>query len=173
MPKNKLSFFERLTGSIHIADDFDDAPAKPLRSARPAPMPEGEQEYEAVKERDDTPAPAWAADNEEGELPIDMYQTPHEVIVKAMIAGVRPEDLEISISREMVTIRGRRQEHHEVSGDDFFHQELYWGTFSRTILLPHEVEAEEAEAIEKHGLLTIRLPKINKEKVSNLKVKSL
>lgn len=179
MAKNKLSFFERLTGSIHIADDFDDAPApktharggSSIRSAshvREAPAEVSEEEAATAEN------PSWATvDAEEGELPIDMYQTPQEVIIRAMIAGVRPEDLEISITREMVVVRGRRQEHHESAGHDFFHQELYWGAFSRTILLPHEVEPEEAEAIEKHGLLTIRIPKINKEKKASLKVKSI
>jgi HSP20 family molecular chaperone IbpA len=179
MAKNKLSFFERLTGSVHVVDDFDEPQPKPSRGGRgKMQMSIEEDAGENSGQGESLYAPessymASAADPEEGELPIDMYQTAHEVIIKTMIAGVRPEDLEITISREMITIRGRRAEHHEVTGNDFFHQELYWGTFSRTMVLPHEVEAEEAEAIEKHGLLTIRLPKINKEKVSNLRVKSL
>lgn len=160
MQKNKLSFFERITGSVRAPEEMTEE------------ADHNEQFFsskEVVEESKD-----WIEEEtEEGELPIDVYQTPQEIIVKSMIAGVRPDDLEISISREMVTIRGKRQEQHETSSDNFFHKELYWGSFSRTILLPAEVEAEEAEAIEKHGLLTIRLPKINKEKVSNLRVKSI
>jgi HSP20 family protein len=72
----------------------------------------------------------------------------------------------------MVTIRGAREEHKEVAEDNYFHKELYWGAFSRTVLLPAEVEVEEASAQEKHGLLTIRLPKIDKEKQTKLKVKT-
>ena len=79
-----------------------------------------------------------------------------------MIAGVRPEDLDISITRDMVTIRGKRERHTEGTNGDFFFQELYWGSFARTVVLPQEVEIEEAEATEKHGLLTIRLPKVDK-----------
>jgi len=72
----------------------------------------------------------------------------------------------------MVTIRGRRGETYETSGNDFFHRELYWGSFSRTIILPSEVEIEEAEAKEQHGLLTLILPKIDKNRQSKLKIKS-
>ena len=92
-------------------------------------------------------------------------------MIKTMVAGVRPEDLDISITRDMVTIRGKREGERTVNEPDYFHKELYWGTFSRTILLPQEVEVEEAEAIEKHGLLIIRLPKLNKNKQAKLKVK--
>lgn len=109
---------------------------------------------------------------EEGQLAVDMYQTPTEIIIKTMVAGVKPEDLDISITRDMVTIRGRRTESAETEGQDFFHQELYWGIFSRTIILPAEVDVEEAEAGEKHGLLTLILPKIDKNRQSKLKVRT-
>ncbi|MBX4209529.1 Hsp20 family protein, partial [Candidatus Parcubacteria bacterium] len=49
----------------------------------------------------------------------------------------------------------------------------YWGSFSRTIMLPEEIEVEEAEAIERHGLLTIKLPKVDKSKQNKLRVKSV
>jgi len=94
-------------------------------------------------------------------------------VVKAMISGVRPEDLNISITREMVTIKGKREETETVTGPDYFQQELYWGSFSKTILLPAEVEPEEAEAVERHGLLTIRLPKVDRQRVEKLKVRSI
>ena len=90
-----------------------------------------------------------------------------------MVAGCRPEDVAIEITRDMVTIKGKREENKMISKDNFFAQELYWGSFSRTILLPQEVDPEEAEAIEKHGLLIIKLPKIDKAKKSNVKVKSI
>jgi HSP20 family protein len=108
----------------------------------------------------------------DGELAVDVYQTPTHIIIKAMIAGVRPEDLDVSITRDMVTIRGKREQHTEGTAGDFFFQELYWGTFSRTIVLPQEVEIEEAEASEKHGLLSIKLPKLDKGRQAKLKVKS-
>ena len=88
------------------------------------------------------------------------------------IAGVRPEDLNVSITRDMVTIHGHREEAHEVTENDYFSRELYWGSFSRNILLPQEVDVEGAEASEKHGLLTIKLPKLDKHRETKLKVKS-
>lgn len=89
-----------------------------------------------------------------------------------MVAGVKPDDLDISITRDMVTIKGKREIEITIDESDFFHRELYWGTFSRTIVLPQEVDVEESEAIEKHGLLIIRLPKLNKHRQTRLKVKA-
>ena len=96
-----------------------------------------------------------------------------DIIVQTFVAGVSPSDLEINITRDMITIRGKRAENAKVQAGDFFSQELYWGSFSRTVSLPQEIEPDEAEAIERHGLLTIRMPKIDKNKKSNLKVKSV
>jgi len=109
---------------------------------------------------------------EEGELTIDVYQTPDMIIVKSMIAGVRPEDLDISITRDMITIRGKREEERVASEDDYFVRELYWGSFSRTISLPEEIDVDEAEAIEKHGLLILKLPRLDKKRQSKLKVRT-
>ena len=108
---------------------------------------------------------------EEGQLIVDVYNTPDEIVIKAIVAGVKPDNLDISITRDMVTIRGKREEKREIREEDYFYQELYWGAFSRTILLPQEVEVGHAMANEKHGLLTIRLPKIDKEKQTKLKVR--
>lgn len=149
MYKRKRSFFERLTGSVPASDE------------------------EVTVDISRNASSDLEDDGEEGQLAVDVYQTPSEVIVQAMVAGVKPDTLNIEISREMVTMSGSRQKYDEIAEDDYFFQELYWGSFSRTILLPVEIEAEEAEAIEKNGLLTIRLPKINKEKRKALKVKSV
>ena len=116
--------------------------------------------------------PVAADDDEVGELAVDVYQTPTHIIVKAMIAGVRPDDLDVSITRDLVTIRGKRERAHEGSNGDFFFQELYWGSFTRSIVLPQEVDLEDAEASEKHGLLTIKLPKLDKGRQAKLKIKS-
>ncbi len=109
---------------------------------------------------------------EDGELSVDVYQTPTHIIIKAMIAGVKPEDLDVSITRDMVTVRGKRERHTEGGTGEYFFEELYWGSFSRTIVLPQEVDIEDAEAVEKHGLLIIRLPKMDKGRQAKLKVRS-
>jgi HSP20 family protein len=154
----KRSFFERLTGSMSMDDSYDS-----FEEDRQELPTNGRQPH------------AHAAPVEEegaGELSIDVYQTPNEIILKALVAGVRPEDLDISITRDMVDIRGKRVEQKEVNEDDFFYRELYWGSFTRTVLLPQEVDVDSAEATEKHGLLTIRLPKINKDRQAKVKVKN-
>ena len=150
--KDNRSFFEKLTGSVRM-DDMEDVQEEtklPPRVNGNSMIPE---------------------DPEEGELTIDVYQTPSEIVIKSMVAGVKPEDLDISITRDMVVIKGKRETEKFVKDEDYYHQELYWGSFSRSIMLPSEVEVEEADAIEKHGLLIIRLPKIDKHKQTRLRVK--
>ena len=112
-------------------------------------------------------------ENEEAELAVDVYQTPTDIIVQTFVAGVKPEDLELSIARDIITIIGKREENRNIDEGNYFNKELYWGKFSRTISLPKEVEPEEVEATEKHGLLTIRLQKVDKEKTNNVKVRSI
>ena len=108
----------------------------------------------------------------EGQLTLDVYQTPTEILVESPIAGVAPEDLDISITSETVTIKGKREREHHVRSEDYVYQECYWGRFSRSVVLPQEVDADRAEASIKNGVLTIRLPKLNRSKSKKLKVKS-
>jgi HSP20 family molecular chaperone IbpA len=149
MSKQKRSFFERLTGTVKTEEETFNLPE----------THDGEDEL--IQE-----------DSVDGELPIDVYNKATEIIVKTMVAGIRPENLEIDITRSMVSIKGTRQETAEVEEKDYYHKELYWGTFARSVTLPEEIDVEEAEATEKNGLLTIRLPKIDKAKQNKLKVKS-
>ncbi len=145
----KKSFFEKITGTINVSDnDFEETDNE-------------------VEEKD------WIEEeNEEGQLTIDVHQTNDDIVVQTMVAGVKPEDLDVTITRDMVTIKGKREKINTVSEEDYFYKELYWGSFSRTVLLPQEVDPEEAEASERNGLLTLRLPKIDKDKKRNIKVKA-
>ncbi|MEX2145013.1 MAG: Hsp20/alpha crystallin family protein [Candidatus Spechtbacterales bacterium] len=111
------------------------------------------------------------SESEEGRLTIDVHETPDEIVVKSTIAGVEPEDLDINITSDSVTIRGERSKDEKVSDDDYFYQELYWGAFARSIILPTEIDADKADATLKNGVLTIRLPKISKTFEKKLKVK--
>ncbi|MEI8327727.1 MAG: Hsp20/alpha crystallin family protein [Candidatus Taylorbacteria bacterium] len=156
MAKEKKSFFERLTGTVRMEEE---AETKPVKKA-------------AVSGGSDLGTWMEEETDQEGELTVDVYQTPEMIIIKSMIAGVRPEDLDISITRDMITIRGKREEERIARDDDYFTRELYWGSFSRTISLPEEIDVEEAEAIEKHGLLILKLPKLDKKRLSKLKVKT-
>jgi len=126
------------------------------------------------KEIEETERPDFLDDDDsEGELTVDVYETPSHIIVKTIIAGVKKEDMDIALSRDMVSIRGKREMEQDIEENNYFHKELYWGSFSRTVLLPQEVDIERAEAVENQGLLTIRLPKIDKGRQTKLKVKSL
>lgn len=158
MAKEKRSLFEWLTGSSGSEEEFSFDDLEVGSSHGPSTSPHL--------------VTAAEPESTEGELAVDVHQTPTHIIIKAMIAGVRPEDLDISITRDMVTIRGKRERATEGQHGDFFFQELYWGAFSRTIVLPQEIETDAAEASEKHGLLTIRLPKIDKGRQTKLKVRS-
>ena len=107
----------------------------------------------------------------EGQLTIDVYQNPDEIVVESTIAGVKPEDLDVAITSEAVTIRGKREKQEIVKDENYFYQECYWGKFSRSIILPQEIDSDKAAASLKNGILTIRLPKLNRSKAKKLKVK--
>jgi len=159
MPKDKRSFFERLTGVRPERPNIDEVSERKLSIKEAKGNGRNSQWVEEAAE-------------EEGQLTVDVYQTPDDIIIKTITAGVKPEELDISITRDMVTIHGHREESHETSEEDYFSRELYWGSFSRTVLLPQEVDVELAEASEKHGLLTIKLPKLDKHRETKLKVKA-
>lgn len=105
---------------------------------------------------------------EEGQLTIDVYQTKDMIVIKSIIGGARPEDLDISVTNDMVTIKGTRKNPDEVSAEDYFYQECFWGNFSRSIILPCDIKGDEVEAKMKNGILTVKLPKITKN--SSMKV---
>lgn len=113
----------------------------------------------------------WLPESE-GQLTVDVYQTTNEIIIKSTIAGVDPGDLDVAITNDMVTIKGKRERDEEIKSEDYYYQECYWGAFSRSIILPVDVEAEKAQAAMKNGILTIRLPKIEKVKTKKIKVVS-
>lgn len=107
----------------------------------------------------------------EGQLTIDVYQTPDDIVVESAIAGVKPEDIDVNVTSDSISIRGARHREQEVGDDDYLYQECYWGRFARSIILPQEIDPENADVSFKNGILTIRLPKVNKKKTRKLKVR--
>lgn len=168
---SKQSFFSRLTGSDDSYDDFLDDPRPNRVSFSPTSSGERHATVPVQSQSPSRPAPVPVPEPE-GELAVDVYQTPDHIVLKALIAGVQPQTIDISLTREMLTISGVRSDEREVEEDNYFQRELYWGSFSRTILLPEEVDVDAAEASEKHGVLMIRLPKINKRRETKLKVRA-
>jgi len=163
----KRSFFERLTGSIRLEDQEEETRDSSSSFVKKINLKNTDEDELNEKEEN------LKEEEEDAELTLDVYQNNNEIIVQTMIAGVHPDNLSINITRDSLSIHGKREENQSVNKEDYFIQELYWGTFSRTISLPEEIDLEESEAIEKHGLLIIKLPKIDKNREQKLKVKSI
>lgn len=172
MTKQKQSFLERLTGSRSLDDDDTSLPVF------------AEEETEMVMHTT-TPSThhhnhmqiqeeTWnqsSGGDAEGQLTIDVYQTDNDIVIKSTIAGVKPEDLDISINNDMVTIKGERKNEEMIDHGNYYYQECYWGSFSRSVLLPVDVISDKAEASLKNGILTLRLPKADTTKVKKIQVR--
>jgi HSP20 family protein len=183
--KEKKSFFERLTGAQRVEEETA------------LPVYQQEEKSEAFTMHttiEETPVtlpteqPAWSTptyqaqpqmqtqtpmqeNDAEGQLTIDVYQTEMEIVIKSTIAGVKPEDLDVTINNDMVTIKGDRKNEEVVENGNYYYQECYWGGFSRSVLLPVDVIPDKADASLKNGILTIRLPKADTTKVKKIQVR--
>jgi HSP20 family protein len=115
----------------------------------------------------------WLSESAEGELAVDVYQDEHAIYLVAPIAGVRASDVDVSITDEVITIRGERRPPGQPTEDKFFTQECYWGPFSRSYVLPMAVNSEEARATLKDGLLKLEIPKDARIKTRIIKVNGL
>jgi len=112
----KRSFWDRLTGGIHVEEEYEEEPKKNFA--------EGNNGDRKEKRNNN-----WIEEeNEEAELAVDVYQTGTEIIIQTFVAGVKPEDLELSIARDIITIVGKREEHRNIDEGDYFTKELYWGS---------------------------------------------
>ena len=176
--KDKRSFFEKLTGTINIEEEEKKNTSKIKKNEEDQTQDKEDVSLHAgVSMQRDEEKPETDQENfeeeEGGELSVDVYENGNEIFVQAMIAGVAVEDIDISITREIIKIKGKRKNLEDVSSNNYYQKELYWGGFSRKILLPEEIDPEISEAIAKDGLLTLRLPKLNKKKSQKLEVKAL
>ncbi len=99
---------------------------------------------------------------EEGHLTVDVFQNGKNIVIQSTIAGTDPKDIDVSITKDVVTIKGHRISEEKVKSNNYYHRELYWGSFSRSIILPAEIDPDNAKASVKNGVLTIRLPRIEK-----------
>lgn len=145
-------FFEKLTAA-NENEEFEPRLAK----AKSAPQ----TEEETIK----------IFEGPEGQLTVDVYQTPTNIIIESPVAGVKSEDLDIAINPDTVVIKGARQKCESVEEKDYLHKECFWGRFSRSVILPEEIDTDKSHASLKNGVLKIVMPKINRNKVKKLKVK--
>ena len=166
MAKEKKSFFERLTGSKKINEDEE--------KDRTMNIVSEEEETDIAMPMNDsfgTSADTNITESDEGQLTIDVYQTENDIVIKSTIAGVKPEDLDVAINNDMVTIKGERKTEEVIEDESYYYQECYWGSFSRSVVLPVDVLSDKAEASLKNGILTIRLPKASSNKAKKIQVR--
>ncbi len=178
----KSSFFEKLTGANWSDEDTkkrnlvsSEKKVKPKKTKTKGKLKamkksyiKGKKSPRAKKEKE---TEEWLGESE-GQLTIDVYQTPNEIVIKSTIAGVKPEDIDITMTNDMITIKGTREKDEDVKEEDYYYQECYWGPFSRSIILPVDVEVDNSDAAMKNGILTIKLPKIEKIKTKKIRIKS-
>ena len=166
MVKTKKSFLERITGSQQYEEDLQET----------MPIFAEEEESEMVMHTTTMPNSYQQPEDHfssdaEGQLTIDVYQNDNEIVIKSTIAGVKPEDLDVSINNDMVTIKGERKTEETVNAENYYYQECYWGHFSRSVVLPVDVISDKAEASLKNGILTIKLPKADVTKIKKIQVR--
>jgi HSP20 family protein len=181
------SILRKLTGAIDFdeVEDGDDAmvPEQDLRESLRNKFIEDEYEEEpqnsppVVRDKSvEEPLQSTTSQDSdissgEGVLTIDVYQTENDIVIVSTIAGVTSKDLDVTITNDMVTIKGERKNRAKVKHDDYFYQECYWGSFSRSVILPIDVDAENAEAELKDGVLIVKLPKSEKVKSKKIPIK--
>ncbi|MGC9048757.1 MAG: Hsp20/alpha crystallin family protein [Patescibacteria group bacterium] len=111
----------------------------------------------------------WLPGSEVGQLSIDLYDAGDSLVIESTIAGVKPEDIDITVEPDLITIRGERKQEKKINRKNYFYQECFWGKFSRTLVLPVPVKPEKVTANIKNGILTVTLPKAEEGK-KNVKV---
>ena len=112
----------------------------------------------------------WSTHRDEGELAVDIFENDQALFVKTAIAGVKPEDLSLALSQDLLTIRGQRTDEHQTEGHNYLTRECHWGVFSRSIILPSNVQTDKAEAVFRAGILLIKLPKAEKKQSIKFRV---
>jgi HSP20 family protein len=118
------------------------------------------------------PGFGWIAPISAANLAIDMYETKDDVMVRAALPGVKPEQVEVTITGDTLTIRGESKEENEVKEENYVRKERRYGSFTRCITLPSGVKADKAEATFENGVLTLKIPKTEEAKPKTIKVKT-
>lgn len=100
----------------------------------------------------------WLSNADEGQLSVDVYREGDMLVIRSLVAGVKPDDLDVTIHGDLLTIRGRRSEDRETGEGDWFYRECYWGSFSRSVVLPYHVATDAAQAQLQNGVLEVHIP---------------
>ena len=186
MTKIKKSFLERLTGARTLEDnayeaentispniDFFDEHLRERETEITAHtnMHSASPHFSRAQQQEEDEHSSGLENDNEGQLTIDVYQTDTEIVIKSTIAGVKPEDLDVAINNDMLTIRGERKNDEQVLEENYYYQECYWGSFSRSVILPVDVLADKIEASMKNGILTVRMPKAINNRTKKIQVR--
>jgi HSP20 family protein len=166
---NNKEFFEKLAG-ISSDDMTSDFEPQLVKAGTKTPLIEevdtkGKEDLLKISGED------FDFDNAEGHLTIDVYQNDENIVIESTIAGVNVDDLDIAITPESVTIKGKREKKERVKKDDYLYQECFWGKFSRSIILPQEIDPDKSQASLKDGILKVVLPKVHKTRSKKVRVK--
>lgn len=166
MNDNK-EFFEKLAGISYDEPEGSFEPQVVKADTKTPLVEKSESKEDLLKiSNEDTDF-----DDAEGHLTIDVYQNDENIVIESTIAGVNVDDLDIAITPESVTIKGRREKKEKVKKDDYLYQECFWGKFSRSIILPQEIDPDKSHAALKDGILKIVLPKVHKTRSKKVRVK--
>ncbi|MDD3190410.1 MAG: Hsp20/alpha crystallin family protein [Candidatus Pacebacteria bacterium] len=170
MMKQKKSFLDKIVGGSE-EDQLKESEGR--EEAKPIGIENVERD-ESVGMTEEGVQEEWMDEGvaeDDGQLAIDVYQTEDAIVVKSIIGGIRPEDLDLTVTNDMVTIKGVRQNSEEIVDDNYYYQECFWGSFSRSVILPCDIRTDGVEASMKNGILTIRMPKIEKGSSTKVEVR--
>ncbi len=169
MDQNDEKYFEHLAGgNVNANAETEEEPVEvELARANSGVLSSAKPRMKTKRDASD-----WADGEPEGQLTVDVYQTPTDIVVESAIAGISPDDLDITVTTDSISIRGTRAREKNVRDEDYLYQECYWGRFGRSIILPQEVDPENAEVTFKNGILTVHLPKASKKKTRKLQVRA-
>src|SRR3989344_3910019 len=174
-----MGFFDKLK----IGAEKEPAKEEKKAKKETAPKPTGnvksakkteKEEIKIVEEETKERLPKKSKEEDsdfEGELAIDVYETDTEFVVQSTIAGIKAENLDITIENDIVTVKGSREKQVTEETKKYYYQECYWGAFSRQVILPEEVDGSKAEAAIKDGVLTLRIPKVVKIQKRKIAIK--
>ncbi len=166
--KQKKSFLDKIVGP---EEDFSEETGRSELKKMSGVLIEDEDKPSAKEREMEENWGAAASEDEEGQLAIDVYQDDDYVVIKSIVGGVRPEDLDLSVTSDMVTIRGSRERTDEVAEENYYYQECFWGSFSRSVILPCDIKIDQVEASMKNGILTIKMPKVEKNSATKIQVR--
>lgn len=174
MSENNEEFFEQLAGIKYDDEEFE--PQLVRATATKTKKTEKEEESIVDEEKPlsidaDEEDEGLDGDDVEGHLTVDVYQDDENIYIESTIAGVEPDDVDVSITPESVAITGTRVRKEKVKKGNYLHQECFWGKFSRSIILPQEIDADKSQASLKNGVLKVVLPKVDRQKSKRVRVK--